>query len=45
MSRLEILEAEYKRALDHPLFDDPAQYCVLLDLIQNEIDWERKENV
>lgn len=44
MSRLEILEAEYKRALEDPLFDDPAQYCVLLDLIQNEIDWERKEN-
>jgi hypothetical protein len=38
MSRLEILEAEYKRALENPLFDNPAEYCVLLDLIKDEID-------
>jgi hypothetical protein len=44
MTRLEILEAEYKRALETPLFDNPAEYCVLLDLIQNEIEWEYKEN-
>jgi hypothetical protein len=40
VSRLETLKAEYKRALEHPLFDNPAQYCVLLDLIQDEIDKE-----
>lgn len=45
MTRLEILEAEYKRALENPLFDNPAEYCVLLDLIQNEIEWEYKENM
>ena len=45
MTRLEVLEAEYKRALENPLFDNPAEYCVLLDLIQNEIEWEYKENV
>lgn len=38
MSELEILRAEYKRALEHPLFDDPKDYCVLLDLIQDRID-------
>jgi hypothetical protein len=38
VSRLEILEAEYKRALENPLFDNPAEYCVLLDLIKDEID-------
>jgi hypothetical protein len=38
MSELEILRAEYARAIAHPLFDDPAYYCVLLDLIQNRID-------
>jgi hypothetical protein len=36
--RLEILEAEYKRALENPFFDNPAEYCVLLDLIKDEID-------
>jgi hypothetical protein len=35
--RLKILEAEYKRALENPLFDNPAEYCVLLD-IQKMID-------
>ncbi len=25
MSRLEILEAEYKRSLENPLFDNPAE--------------------
>jgi hypothetical protein len=38
MSELEILRAEYKRAAENPLFDDPKLYCVLLDLIQNRID-------
>jgi hypothetical protein len=38
MNELEILRAEYERAQKTPLFDDPAKYCVLLDLIQNRID-------
>ncbi len=38
MSELEILRAEWKRAQESPLFDDPKMYCVLLDLIQNRID-------
>jgi hypothetical protein len=38
MTELEILRAEYKRAQESPLFDDPKDYCVLLDLIQNRID-------
>jgi len=38
MTRLEILEAEYERALENPLFDNPAYYCVLLDLIKDEIE-------
>jgi hypothetical protein len=38
MSReLEVLREEYKRAVDNPLFDDPKDYCVLLDLIQDRI--------
>lgn len=44
MSELEILRAEYRRAIEHPLFDDPAQYCVLLDLIQDRIDAIKGEN-
>jgi hypothetical protein len=39
MSReLEVLREEYKRAVDSPLFDDPKDYCVLLDLIQDRIN-------
>ena len=39
MSReLEVLREEYKRAVDNPLFDDPQDYCVLLDLIQDRIN-------
>ena len=38
MSReLEILREEYKRAKENPLFDDPADYCILLDLIDDRI--------
>jgi hypothetical protein len=38
MSReLEVLREEYKRAKENPLFDDPTDYCVLLDLIDNRI--------
>lgn len=38
MTELEILRAEYARALEAPLFDDPAEYCVLLDLIMDRIE-------
>jgi hypothetical protein len=39
MSReLEVLREEYKRAAANPLFDNPADYCILLDLIQDRID-------
>jgi hypothetical protein len=38
MSReLEVLRAEYKRATESPIFDDPKDYCILLDLIQDRI--------
>jgi hypothetical protein len=39
MSReLEVLREEYKRAVDNPIFDDPKDYCVLLDLIQDRME-------
>ena len=39
MSReLEVLREEYKKALDKPLFDNPQDYCILLNLIQDRID-------
>jgi hypothetical protein len=39
MSReLEVLREEYKRAFENPIFDDPKDYCVLLDLIQDRIN-------
>jgi hypothetical protein len=38
MNELEILRAEYEHAQNNPLFDDPAKYCILLDLIQNRIN-------
>jgi hypothetical protein len=38
MDELAILRAEYKRAQEQPLFDDPQLYCVLLGLIQSRID-------
>ena len=38
MTELEILRAEWLRAKESPLFDDPEKYCVLLDLIQARID-------
>ncbi len=39
MSReLEVLRAEYKRAIESPIFDDPKDYCILLDLIQDRIN-------
>lgn len=38
MTELEILEAEYQRALNDPLFDDPSEYSILLDLISDRIE-------
>lgn len=39
MSReLLVLKTEYERALNAPTFDDPKDYCVLLDLIADKID-------
>jgi hypothetical protein len=39
MSReLLVLNAEYQRALSTPIFDDPQDYCILLDLITDKID-------
>ncbi len=39
MSReLEVLREEYKRASNNPVFDDPKDYCILLDLIQDRIN-------
>jgi len=44
MTELEILRAEYDRALYYPLFDNPARYCVLLDLITDRINQLTEEN-
>jgi len=38
-----ILQAEYARAVMSPLFDEPEKYCVLLDVIQDAINKERKK--
>lgn len=39
MSReLEVLREEYKRAFENPIFDDPSDYCILLDLIQDRME-------
>ena len=38
MSEVEVLKKEYKRAQENPLFDDPAQYVILLDLILDRIE-------
>jgi hypothetical protein len=39
MSReLEVLKQEYKRAIDDPIFDDPKDYCIILDLITDRIE-------
>jgi hypothetical protein len=35
---LEILEQEYLRALNEPLFDEPEKYSVLLDLLSDRIE-------
>jgi hypothetical protein len=39
MSReLEVLREEYKRAVENPIFDDPKDYTILLDLIQDRME-------
>lgn len=38
LNELNVLRAEYNRALNEPLFDNPAEYCILLDLIRDRID-------
>ena len=38
MTELEILEAEYQRLLNDPLFDAPEMYTVILDLVGDRID-------
>ena len=39
MSReLEVLRAEYERAVANPIFDDPKDYCIILDLITDRIE-------
>jgi hypothetical protein len=39
MSReLEVLRQEYKRAAENPIFDDPKDYCILLDLITDRME-------
>jgi hypothetical protein len=40
LDRLIILRDEFHRALTNPLFDEPENYCVLLDVIQDAIDKE-----
>jgi len=44
MSReLEVLRAEYWNAREHPLFDDPEDYCIILNLITERIEELEKE--
>ena len=41
LSRSEVLDAlakEYERAISDPVHDDPARYCLVLDLITDEIE-------
>jgi hypothetical protein len=38
LNEIDILRAEYERALNAPVFDHPAEYCILLDLILNRIE-------
>ena len=38
MTELEILEAEYLRLLNDPLFDAPELYTVILDLVMDRIE-------
>jgi hypothetical protein len=38
VNELEILEAEYLRLLNEPLFDHPELYTVILDLVMDRIE-------
>jgi hypothetical protein len=38
LNELTILRAEYERAINAPLFDSPADYCILLNLIRDRIE-------
>ena len=41
---LEVLREEYWKARANPIFDNPADYCILLDLIIDRIEvLENKE--
>jgi hypothetical protein len=40
MDRLTILRAELTRVITNPLYDEPENYVVLLDVIQDAIDKE-----
>lgn len=43
-TELEVLRLEYWHARNNPLFDNPKDYCYLLDLIINRIEeLEREE--
>lgn len=44
MTELEILEAEYQRLLNDPLFDEPEKYVIILDLVMDRIEDIRKDN-
>ena len=35
---LEVLREEYARVKGDPIFDNPADYCILLDLIMDRIE-------
>jgi hypothetical protein len=42
---LEVLREEYWRVRANPIFDNPADYCILLDLIIDRIEvLEGEEN-
>jgi len=36
--RIEILSAEYIRCLNDPLYSEPEKYCIVLDLIYDELE-------
>ena len=44
-NRMIVLQAEFARAVMHPLFSDPEKYCILIDIIQDAIDEEREIEV
>jgi len=41
LSRSQVLDAlvkDYERAISEPIHDDPARYCLVLNLITDEIE-------